>query len=211
MNSSPAKLSPDTPIWGLFALVTYLPEPLGSFLTALRHLLPGETRPEAHITFLPPRPLAMSTEAASREIQKILRTIKPFEVELGSVRIFPETGIMYLSVESGRREVLHLHDSLNSGKLHATENFEYIPHLTLGGPLDLEQQVEILHRAQQAWRAAGLSPTFQVTETVLLWQRLGVAERDWTRIATHPFSAQAIQTSGVGVPSTLQSFDGPQY
>jgi 2'-5' RNA ligase len=211
MNSNPAKLIPDAPIGGLFALVTYLPEPLGSFLTGLRHLLPGETRPEAHITFLPPRPLTVSPESASYEIQRILRTIRPFEVALGSVRIFPETGIMYLSVESGRTEALHLHASLNSGKLHATENFEYIPHLTLGGPLELERRAEILHRAQQEWKAAGFSPTFRVTETVLLCQSVEVAERDWTRIATLPLSAQVIQTSGVGVPSAIQSFDVPQH
>jgi hypothetical protein len=118
---------------------------------------------------------------------------------------------MYLSVESGHHEALHLHESLNSGKLHAAENFEYIPHLTLGGPLNPEDQAESLHRAQQAWRDAALCRRFQVTETVLLWQGLGLAQGHWTRMANHPLAAPAIQTSAVGIPSAVQSFDVPQH
>jgi 2'-5' RNA ligase len=179
------------PPWGSFALVTYLPDPLGSFLTDLRHLLPGETRPDAHITFLPPRPLAQSLEAAADQIRRVINGIHPFEIELGTIQVFPETGMVYLSVETGREELLRLHDSLNRGQLFAEEHFEYHPHLTLGGPLTAGDAAATLQRAQQAWRDSDLSPRFLVKEMVLLWQRGHFSERNWKRISNHPLAARS--------------------
>jgi len=163
-----------------------LPDPLGIFLTQLRHLLPGQTRPDAHITFLPPRPLALDLETADAEVRRILSDVQPFEIELGSVQVFPKTGILYLSVKAGRRELLHLHDSLNRGKLFSPEHFEYIPHLTLGGPIPSGETDSILQRARFAWANAGISPRFVVKEMVLLWQPGECSENDWTRISAHP-------------------------
>jgi len=174
------------PNWGSFALVTYLPDPLGVFLTQLRHLLPGETRPDAHITFLPPRPLELDLETATSEVCRILSDVQPFEIELGTVRIFPETCMLYLSVEAGREELVQLHDSLNRGKLFSTETFEYIPHLTVGGPLAAAEVNTILPQAQFAWTNAGISPRFLVKEMVLLWQPGDCSENDWKRVSAHP-------------------------
>jgi len=210
MNLRPAKFSPEAPTWGSFALVTYLPDPLGSFLTGLRQSLGGLSHPEAHITFLPPRALALPPESASREVQKILCSVEPFELELGSVRIFPETNIFYLSVETGRRELLQLHDTLNRGQLFAAESFEYIPHLTLGGPLATDDLAGGLERAQHAWKSSGLSPRFRVTEMIFLWQPGNCSESAWTRIAAHPLPSTAIQTSTAGVPSTAPPCGGRQ-
>ena len=39
------------PRCGLFALVSYIPDPLGSFLQGLREILPNNDSSEAHITF----------------------------------------------------------------------------------------------------------------------------------------------------------------
>jgi len=191
MNLQPATNDSGVPPWGSFALVTYLPDPLGVFLTQLRHLLPGETRPEAHITFLPPRPLALTPEMACREIGRILASCQPFEVELGNVEIFPKTGILYLSVKSGCEELLRLHDALNRGTFFSREHFEYIPHLTLGGPLAAEEVETSLQQAQLAWARAGLSPRFLVKEMVLLWQPVDCAENDWTRISALPMGSSA--------------------
>jgi len=169
------------PNWGSFALVTYLPDPLGVFLTQLRHLLPGGTRPDAHITFLPPRPLALELETAAGEVRRIVSDFQPFEIELGSVQVFPETGILYLSVEAGRQQLLDLHDSLHCGNLFSPEKFEYVPHLTLGGPIASGETEAIVQRAQRAWEDAGISPRFLVKEMVLLWQPGNCSENDWTR------------------------------
>jgi 2'-5' RNA ligase len=188
MNLRPATSDPSAPTWGSFALVTYLPDPLGSFLTELRHLLPGAAGPEAHITFLPPRPLALPLEIASDEIRRILASVKPFIVELGKVRVFPETNILYLSVATGHDELLQLHDLLNRGDLFAREHFEYIPHLTLGGPLASDDVAESVRCAQDRWENSGLSPRFVVNEMVLLWQPDNCLGNEWDRISAHPLT-----------------------
>src|SRR6266571_500584 len=89
------------PGWGSVALVTYLPDPLGTFLTEIRRSLPGDDHPDSHITFLPPRALSMEVEAAAREIKHLLDPVKRFEVELGSVKAFQQTNMLYLSIEAG--------------------------------------------------------------------------------------------------------------
>ena len=40
-----------------FALVAYIPDPLGRFLDDLRVELTPDCKPRAHVTILPPRPL----------------------------------------------------------------------------------------------------------------------------------------------------------
>ncbi len=51
----------------LYALVIYLPDPLGGFLDDLRlEMVPG-CNPHAHVSVLPPRPLPVAPEAAIEE------------------------------------------------------------------------------------------------------------------------------------------------
>ena len=110
------KLS-DLPEWGSFALVAYIPEPLGAFLNSLRRALPGDDNPQAHITVLPPRPLKAGVDLVSREAQAILSGFSPFFVELSDVKVFPETNILYLDIASGNEALHALHDALNIGLL----------------------------------------------------------------------------------------------
>lgn len=121
--------------WGSFALVAYIPDPLGSFLNSLRQVLPGEENPHAHITLLPPRPLKSPVEAASLQAQKILAKFQPFSVELAEVCTFPETNVVYLEISEGSAQLHELHDALNSADLAHDEDFEFKPHLTLSGPV----------------------------------------------------------------------------
>jgi 2'-5' RNA ligase len=172
--------------WGSFALVTYLPDPLGSFLTELRHHVPGPDHTVAHITFLPPRALSLPVEDASREIRQRLASVKAFEVELGEVKVFPDTGILYLALRGGEEALLILHGLLNQGGLFAQENFEFTPHLTLGGPLLPNELSATCQQVQQAWKAADLSCRFVVSEVVLLWQPEISSGRDWTRMSSYP-------------------------
>jgi 2'-5' RNA ligase len=185
MNIKPAKFDPGKKNWGSFALVTYLPDPLGGFLTELRRFLPGDNQAEAHITFLPPRDLSLPIEAASREIQQKLDFVKPFKVELGDVRVFPETNMLYLTVETGHKDLLNLHTLLNTGGLSAQEHFEFIPHLTLGGPLSSSELAAASQKAERAWKAAELSREFVVNEVVLLWQPGACSEKEWTRMSSY--------------------------
>ncbi len=96
----------DSPERGSFALVSYIPEPLGSFLRSLRRELPGNENPQAHITLLPPRPLRASVDLVSQEAQAVLSGFRPFSVQLADVTVFPETNILYLEISQGN-QVLH--------------------------------------------------------------------------------------------------------
>jgi hypothetical protein len=170
---------------GSFALVTYVPDPLRSFLTGLGLLLPGGSRPDAHITFLPPRTLPLPLELVCCEIETAIQSVRPFEIELGAVRVFPQTGMLYLSVEAGRNELHALHESLNRGNLFSKEHFEYIPHLTLGGPLSEDGDIATLRKVEQAWKNSVLPARFLVKEMVLLWQPGPCSENEWSRISAH--------------------------
>ena len=187
MNTRHAARAPDATEGGSFALVTYLPDPLSSFLTELRHVLPGDNRAEAHVTFLPPRPLTVSIDTALSEIARKLSRVKPFELELGQVSLFPETNILYLSVQTGHEILRTLHTSLNHGSLFAEENFDFVPHLTLGGPLASHEVTPVFEKAANLWSTASFSRRFEVSEAVLLWQAGGCSERSWSRVSSFPF------------------------
>src|SRR5437588_9041381 len=92
-----------------FALVTYLPDPLGKFLDDLRRELVPGCIPHAHVTILPPRPLSGTPEAAIETLRTRLADFSPFEVELGEIVVFPVSDVVYLSLKRGRKELLQMH------------------------------------------------------------------------------------------------------
>jgi len=175
------KLS-ELPEWGSFALVTYIPEPLGSFLHALRQALPGEEKPQAHITVLPPRPLKADVNSASREAQIVLGRFKPFLVELSEVKSFPETNILYLDIAGGNGALHDLHDALNTGLLTYEENFDFLPHLTISGPIPKKDLAKVRTAAKKAWRQPLRETKFEVSELVALWQPQNGSPDDWNRV-----------------------------
>src|SRR5580698_925407 len=85
----------------LYALVIYLPDPLGGFLDDLRlEMVPG-CNPHAHVSVLPPRPLPVAPEAAVEEALEILGGFAPFDIELGPIEKFDLTDVIYISVAGG--------------------------------------------------------------------------------------------------------------
>ena len=59
----------------VFALVIYIPDPLGRFLDDLRtELVPG-CNPHAHVSVLPPRPLAVDWQVAERAGEGVRRQL----------------------------------------------------------------------------------------------------------------------------------------
>jgi len=175
------KLS-DVAEWGSFALVAYIPDPLGAFLQSMRHDLPGQENPQSHITVLPPRPLKAPAESASHEARLTLGRFEPFLVELRSVKVFPETHILYLDVGEGEETLHRLHDALNAGVLRHEEDFEFLPHLTMSGAISAERLASVKARASRAWKKYQGEKRFHIGEAVALWQPPQGSSEDWNRL-----------------------------
>lgn len=115
----------------VYALVIYIPDPLGRFLDDLRRELVPGCNPHAHVSVLPPRPVGVGWQAATGKVQALAASQQPFTVGLGEVRMFPVTNVIYLEVGAGEAELARIHDSLNGGVLQFEEPFVYHPHVTL--------------------------------------------------------------------------------
>ena len=152
-------------LWGIgseeqrsiYALVSYIPEPLGKFLDDLRlELMPGCT-PHAHVSLLPPRPLDADWHVASEHARSLLELSEPFEVEFTRPAVFPVTGVIYLEVGEGQDQLQRLHRSLNAGAVAFDEPFPYHPHATLAQGVTPERAEELYPPLARLRRAAPLS------------------------------------------------------
>ena len=136
----------------VFALVTYIPAPLGEFLDHLRRELVPHDDPRAHVSLLPPRPLAGEWRQAWAEVRKALEHRAAFEVELTGIRTFPVTDVIYLEVGAGSAELCDIHAAMNSNSLAFHEPFAYHPHVTLAQDLSHQDVADVLQRAERRWR-----------------------------------------------------------
>src|SRR5437762_7636662 len=136
-----------------FSLVTYLPDPLRKFLDELRTELVPTCVPNAHLTILPPRPLAGTPEEAIETIRARISDFSPFEIETGDVLVFPVSDVVYLSIKEGSKELLPMYKSLNVGPLEYHEPFPYHPHITLAQGLTRALSVELAAVARRRWSA----------------------------------------------------------
>src|ERR1700744_5438465 len=115
----------------VFALVIYIPDPLGRFLDDLRRELVPAYTPHAHVSVLPPRPLGMDWQEASCHARAIIENAPPFSVELTEVGIFPVTNVIYLEISAGAAELRDMHRAMNESTFAYKEPFAYHPHITL--------------------------------------------------------------------------------
>jgi 2'-5' RNA ligase len=185
--------------WGFFALVSYVPHPLGPCLDGLRQALPGTEFRQAHITLLPPRPLQVPVDAASKFTHRILDDCAPFEIRLQSVRRFPTTNVLYLDLAQGGDTVHKLHDALNAGELAFKEQFEFQPHLTLAGPVPDERIDAVQARAEHLWKSIEPNGRFTVTEIVALWSQPGAEPRSWQRLWSFSLDFDRTRSAHAGV------------
>jgi 2'-5' RNA ligase len=136
----------------LFSLVQYLPEPLGSFVDRLRQELVPACNLRAHVTILPPRPLAATPEAAWAHIRSILRECEPFELRLEDIEIFTLSSVVYLALDKrGREQMQRLHGALNTGAAYFNEPFPFHPHVTLAQQITAEQVPAVFEFARYRW------------------------------------------------------------
>ena len=116
-----------------YALVAYVKSPAGEFVENLRRELhPDLPQVPAHLTILPPRPLAGSEIAALELLQRICGGEEPFTVSLGAVETFiPVTPTVFIRIESDAARMCALHEKLNIEVLRYCEEWPYIPHMTI--------------------------------------------------------------------------------
>jgi hypothetical protein len=167
----------------LYALVIYLPPPLGKFLDDLRlELVPG-CNPHAHVSVLPPRPLPLAPESGISESRRIVAGFPPFDVQLGRIEVFPQTDVIYISVEAGADQLRRMHDALNQGTLAFQEPFAYHPHITLAQELQPGQTEPLLKLAEQRWQEFPGDRTFHAERAVFVRNIHG---RVWVDLADGP-------------------------
>ena len=170
----------------VFALVNYVPGPLGAFLTDLRAELVSGYRLRSHLTVLPPRVLGTPVEQLSARLTDVASRLAPFEVELGEVEVFASTGVVYLGLASGSEPVRHLHQKLNGGALEFPEPYAFHPHVTLAQdvPADTEHLVEMLARLR--WAQYDGPRSFRV-ESLSLVENISLGR--WDTLSEHSLTA----------------------
>src|ERR1035437_134722 len=146
----------------VFALVIYIPDPLGRFLDDLRRdLVPG-CNPHAHVSVLPPRPLAVDWQEAGEQVRVCAGNWAPFDIVLQRIRIFPVTNVIYLELGEGETEMFRIHAAMNSQALAFDEPFEYHPHITLAQEIPPGQlAARLSNEVEIRWFAA--APTGGLT------------------------------------------------
>jgi len=170
----------------LYALVVYVPDPLGSFLDDLRlEMVPG-CNPHAHVSVLPPRPLPVAPEAVIEEARAIVAGFPPFDIELGHIEIFPVSDVIYISVERGTAQLREMYRTFNQGALHYDEPYPYHPHLTLAQELEPGHVAPLIELASRRWRDFRGPRSFRVERTVFVRNTRG--DR-WIDLAEGPLRA----------------------
>jgi 2'-5' RNA ligase len=165
------RVSPEERL-NVFALVVYIPGPLGKFLDDLRRELVPSYNPHAHVSLLPPRPLAVDWRLASDEARALTDHWAPFDIELTGVEIFPVTDVIYIGVGAGAAELRRMHEALNAKALRFQDPFPYHPHITLAQELPGDQVAAIGELARRRWREYRGPRGFRVEHAVFVQNTL---------------------------------------
>jgi 2'-5' RNA ligase len=157
----------------VFALVIYIPAPLGRFLDDLRRELVPGCNPHAHVSVLPPRPLAVDWPVAGEHVRVCAGNWTPFDIFLGRIRIFPVTNVIYLELSEGAEEMFRIHAAMNSQALSFDEPFAYHPHITLAQEIPPAKVAAVHRRAQELWESYAGPRTFRAQRTAFVQNTLG--------------------------------------
>jgi 2'-5' RNA ligase len=136
-----------------YAVVIYIPGELGKFLDDLRRELIPHCNPHAHMTVLPPRPLAGTAPAAVEQARVLAAQHASFEIEAREVERFPSTGVIYIGVSRGTQVLQEMHNALNTGALWYQEPHTYHPHLTVAQDFEPKDVEQLQAKAQERWDA----------------------------------------------------------
>lgn len=171
-----------------FALVSYIPDPLGEFLDELRRELVAGCVARSHVTVLPPRNLVVPAGSVTTGLQSQLQTFAPFLLELTEISVFPTTSVIYLSVGSGRIELKKIHDALNRDGLAYAEPHVYHPHVTLAQDIDPQQVNRLLEVARRRWADFRKSRRYEVDVLTFVQNTAG---NRWLDLENFPLAEPA--------------------
>lgn len=152
----------------VFAVVIYVPDPLGRFLDDLRREVVPNCNPHAHVSVLPPRPLAVSWQTASEQARALVDGWPQFDVELTTIQVFPVTQVVYIGVGAGEAELRRMHFAMNQTALAFQEPFAYQPHVTVAQEIP-RAGVEAAHEtARRRWAEYKGNRTFRAERAVFV-------------------------------------------
>ena len=174
----------------VFALVIYLPDPLGRFLDELRCELVPHDKPHAHVSVLPPRPIAVDPLIAAEQVRSLTESWSPFEIELTSIEIFPVTNVIYLELGAGAAELRQLHAAMNSGPLNFDEPFVYHPHVTLAQELAGPDVPAAHDTARRRWQNYAGTRSFRAERAVFVQNSL---HNHWVDLAEFGLGAVVVR------------------
>ena len=157
----------------VFALVIYIPGPLGVFLDDLRRELVPHYNPNAHVSVLPPRSLAVDWQTASGQARTLVEGWPPFEVELTAIDVFPVTNVIYIEVGAGAPELRRMHAAMNRTDLAFDEPFAYHPHITLAQEIPPGGVDEMRELAQRRWREFTGPRSFRAVRATFVQNTVG--------------------------------------
>lgn len=165
-----------------FALVQYIPQPLGGFLDRQRQVLVPSCQFRSHVTILPPRPIQCPVEAALEQLDHQMEQCAAFELTLGDVEIFPVTSVIYLSLGPGRERIVDLHGEMNVDCLAYAEPFPFHPHVTLAQEFPADKVQDLYRSAREDWHNMPYSRSFPI-DTLTFVQR--TVENTWVNLAEY--------------------------
>jgi hypothetical protein len=174
----------------VFALVIYIPGPLGCFLDDLRRELVPHYNPHAHVSVLPPRPLAVGWQVASDQARALIEGWTPFDVELTGLQVFPVTDVIYLEVGAGAEDLRHMHAAMNAGSLEFEEPFPYHPHITLAQEVSHEHLPAMHDLAHRRWTEYGGRRTFRAERAVFVQNTISDC---WVDLAEYSLGSVSVR------------------
>ena len=169
-----------------FAVVGYVPEPAGEFINRLRREFEPYCAARAHITILPPRPLPSSVDDAWRQLRENLSDFHTLRIELGEVKIFPESHVIYLSIGAGYQDLEFMHQQLDRGLCRCDEAWRYCPHITLARPAEGQDLAANFDRASRGWEEFRHARDFTIDEVTFVQNTSGDVWTDLGRFHLAP-------------------------
>lgn len=178
---------------GFYALVSYIPDPLGGFLNDLRASLVSGCRLRSHVTLLPPRALRPAQSVLIQELEHRVRRLPPFEITLGDIECFETTSVIYIAIERGWKQILESHEVLSEGILRFEEYYPFHPHMTLAQQVSGQLFEQVLERARQSWQECPYSRSFEV-RTLTFVQNIN--PNRWDTVSEHNLSGDGASPPG---------------